>query len=164
MLLDHIAFRVKDKRTTARMFVDYFGYLIQDEFNIDFDDGTKATCLALGQPKERNQPEIFISDGDPGSIVGKWVAATRGGVGGIHHLAWRVDSVRDTMDKWRRYKMAQFTTDKPIECPGLVQVFTTEHPLAGVVFEFIQRTDKGFCAQNVKALMESSAKKPTEES
>lgn len=60
-------------------------------------------------------------------------------VGGIHHLAWRVSSVEETMDKFRRYKMAQFTTDRPIECPGLVQVFTTEH--------------------NVKRLMESSAPK-----
>lgn len=162
MMLDHIALRVRDKRATARMFVDYFGYLITDEFNIDFDDGTKASCLALSKPKTE-QPEIFISDGEPNSIVGKWVAAHGGGVGGIHHLAWRVDSVPDTMDRWRRYKMAQFTTDKPIECPGLVQIFTTEHPLAGVVFEFIQRTDKGFCAQNVKALMQSSENKPIED-
>lgn len=162
MILDHIAFRVRDRVTTARMFTEHFNYLIQDEFDIKFDDGSGARCLALGQHKDNNQPEIFISDGDPNSIVGKWVAAHGGGNGGIHHLAWRVSSVQDTMDKWRRYKMAQFTTDKPIECPGLIQVFTTEHPLVGVIFEFIQRTDKGFCAQNVKALMESSAKKPTE--
>lgn len=155
MELDHIALRVANKLATARMFVDYFGYLITDEFNIDFDNGTKASCLALSKPVT-TQPEIFISDGEAGSIVGDWVTA-RGGIGGIHHLAWRVSSVEDTMAKFRRYKIAQFTTDKPIECPGLVQIFTTEHPLAGTVFEFIQRGEKGFCAANVKKLMESSA-------
>lgn len=159
MKLDHIAFRVKDRKATARLFVDYFGYLISDEFNIDFDDGSKASCFALTKMDDKTQPEIFISDGQPSSIVGKWVAAHGNGNGGVHHLAWRVDSVQDTMDKFRRYKMAQFTTDKPIECPGLVQIFTTEHDLTGTIIEFIQRTDKGFCAANVKALMESSAPK-----
>jgi hypothetical protein len=38
-------------------------------------------------------PEIFVSDGSPGSIVGDWVAA-RGGVGSIHHLAYQVPSVK----------------------------------------------------------------------
>lgn len=157
MKLDHIAFRTRDRKATARLFVDFFGYLIVDEFHINFDDGTKASCYALSKPEDKTQPEIFISDGEPNSIVGRWVAAHSNGSGGVHHLAWRVTSVQDTMDKLRRYKMAQFTTDKPIECPGLVQIFTTEHDLAGTIFEFIQRTDKGFCAANVKALMESSA-------
>jgi 4-hydroxyphenylpyruvate dioxygenase-like putative hemolysin len=155
MILDHIALRVANRLATARFFVDGLGYLIADEFDIVHDNGERAKCYAL---TKKDNPEIFISDGTPGSIVGKWVAEHKG-IGGVHHLAWRVDSVPDSMEKWRRYKMAQFTTDKPIECPGLVQIFTTEHPLTGVVFELIQRTDKGFCAQNVKALMESSAPK-----
>lgn len=155
MMIDHIAFRVKDKLTTARFFVDYFGYLISDEFHIDFDNGTKASCFAL---TKKGQPEFFISDGEPGSIVGDWVK-DRKDVGGIHHIAWRVDSVLDAMAKFRRYKMAQFTSDKPMECPGLIQIFTTEHDLTGITMEFIQRTGKGFCAQNVKALMESSEPK-----
>lgn len=161
MILDHIAFRVRDRKATAQFFVNFFGYLIMDEFHIDFDDGSKASCYALSKVGDKSQPEIFISDGQPNSIVGKWVAAHSNGNGGVHHLAWRVASVPDTVDKLRRYKMAQFTTDKPIECPGLVQIFTTEHALTGTIFEFIQRTDKGFCAANVKALMESSAPKDT---
>lgn len=159
MKLDHLALRVRDRKATARLFVDFFGYLIVDEFHIDFDDGSKASCYALSKPDDKSQPEIFISDGEPNSIVGRWVIAHAGGNGGVHHLAWRVDSVQSTMDKFRHYKMAQFTTDKPIECPGLVQIFTTEHSLTGTIMEFIQRTDKGFCAENIKKLMESSAPK-----
>ena len=100
-------------------------------------------------------PEIFISDGDPGSIVGQWVAA-RGGVGGIHHLAYQVDSVEATMRKWREKGFAEFSTDDVLRCPDLVQVFTKPSQLTGVIYEFIERGKHGFCADNVKNLMTST--------
>ena len=40
-------------------------------------------------------PEIFVSDGPPGSIVGDWVA-NRGNIGGVHHVAYQVDDVEKT--------------------------------------------------------------------
>jgi len=43
-------------------------------------------------------PEIFVSDGPEGSIVGDWVAA-RGGVGGVHHIAYQVEDVAGTMQE-----------------------------------------------------------------
>jgi 4-hydroxyphenylpyruvate dioxygenase-like putative hemolysin len=51
---------------------------------------------------------------------------------------------------------AEFTSDKPMECPGLKQCFTKPSELTGVIFEFIERQEFGFCQQNVKALMEST--------
>ena len=42
MRLDHIAYRVKDRYKTARFFKDAFGYTIGTEFQIEFDDGSKA--------------------------------------------------------------------------------------------------------------------------
>src|SRR3954469_6755508 len=115
MRLDHIAYRVADRHRSAEFFIQAFGYHLQTEFKIDFDDGSAAKCLALEPPEKpvldngfavpvlpwsttmphgddqvayHLAPEIFISDGDPGSIVGQWVAA-RGGIGGIHHLAYQ---------------------------------------------------------------------------
>ena len=100
MRLDHIAYRVKDRYKTSDFFNHAFGYSIGTEFQIEFDDGSKADCLALVPPEERHPltqewnvllsdksegdksvnfhsyhapPEIFVSDGTKGSIVGDWV-------------------------------------------------------------------------------------------
>jgi 4-hydroxyphenylpyruvate dioxygenase-like putative hemolysin len=100
-------------------------------------------------------PEIFVSDGTPGSIVAEWVAA-RAGVGGIHHLAYQVESVQQVMEEWRAKGYAEFTTEAPLTCPGLTQVFTKPSELTGVIYEFIERGEHGFCKDNVKALMEST--------
>lgn len=175
--LDHIAYRVANRKKTARFFIDSFGYQFQTEFEIEFADGSKAKCIALeppervaadapwrsfapayGSPQEQEYhmpPEIFISDGDPRSIVGQWVAA-RGGTGGIHHLAYQVNSVAETMRQWQEKGYAEFTTKDPLTCPDLTQVFTKPSELTGVIYEFIERGKHGFCVDNVKDLMEST--------
>jgi len=180
MRLDHIAYRTKDRYKTASFFKDSFGYSVGTEFQIKFDDGSKADCLALGPPEIRHPdtslwthhslqstphgpikaeyhapPEIFISDGSLGSIVGDWVEE-RGGVGGVHHFAYQVDDVESTMHSWRQLGYAEFLSDAPLECPGLVQVFTKPSELTGIIYELISRTGKGFCETNVKGLMEST--------
>lgn len=176
MRLDHIAYRVADRHKTAKFFIDAFGYKIQQEFTIDFGDGQTAQCIALEPPEKvmhlapwvhhllagfttvqeyHLPPEIFVSDGTPGSIVGEWVAA-RGGVGGIHHMAYQVESVEKTMQEWQDKGYAEFTSDKPMTCPGLTQVFTKPSSLTGVIYEFIEREEFGFCQKNVKSLMEST--------
>jgi hypothetical protein len=122
MRIDHLAFRVADRKKTVEFFQKALGYRIQTEFAINFTDDDVARCFALEPPEklelpvsilpwvysgliytggsekwdgghryqeivkptvERSQeyhmpPEIFVSDGTPGSIVGDWVAA-RGG-------------------------------------------------------------------------------------
>lgn len=185
MRLDHCAYRVKDRVKTAQFFIDAFGYRIQEEFEIPFDDGSKAKCIALEPPEKvagslwqseglmilndnvqsdinaipvyHLAPEIFVSDGDPESIVGQWVAS-RGGIGGIHHLAYQVESVQAKMDEWKAKGYAEFTTDAPLTCEdeSLVQVFTKPSSLTGVIYEFIERGAHGFCKANVKQLMEST--------
>jgi len=102
-------------------------------------------------------PEIFVSDGEKGSIVGDWVDE-RGGVGGVHHIAYQVDDVEAVMHSWKQMGYAEFYSDKPLECPGLVQVFTKPSELTGVIYELIKRDGKGFCEDNVKGLMESTRK------
>lgn len=183
MRLDHIAYRVADRHKTAQFFVDAFGYRIQTEFTINFDDGTTAKCIALEPPEKPNgnfalpwtmesaagvcpendftgagyhlPPEIFVSDGTPNSIVGQWVAA-RGGIGGIHHMAYQVESVADKMKEWREKGYAEFTTEEPLTCPDLTQCFTKPSALTGVIYEFIERGKHGFCSENVRSLMEST--------
>ena len=180
MRLDHIAYRVKDREITARFFEEAFGFQTGEAFQIDFEDGTCARCIAM-VPPERNlnhlfpwtameiesttqasqeyhiAPEVFISDGEPDSVVGKWVAA-RNGVGGIHHLAYQVDSVEAKMQEWREKGYAEFTTQDPLTCPGLTQAFTQPSALTGVIYEFIEREpqNQGFCKDNVKDLMNST--------
>lgn len=100
-------------------------------------------------------PEIFVSDGTTGSIVDTWVK-TRGDVGGIHHLAYQVDSVQTKMDEWKAKGYAEFASEQPLTCPGLVQVFSKPSALCGVIFEFIERSDYGFCRESVRSLMLSS--------
>jgi catechol 2,3-dioxygenase-like lactoylglutathione lyase family enzyme len=181
MRLDHIAYRVKDRYKTARLFIDCFGYRldedIPDGFKIEFEDGSFADCLVLLPPEQISKntpwmaehyfdheyvnyhiaPEIFISDGTNDSIVGKWVKE-RSGVGGIHHMAFQVDSVEEKMKEWQEKGYVEFATAEPLSCPGLVQVFTKPSELTGVIYELIEREEDGFCKDNVKALMESTKK------
>lgn len=180
MRLDHIAYRVANKEKTAAFFKKAFGYKEQCVFDLEFDDGTKCECIALEPPEKvenalwtwvtvpnggKNNlkepccyhmaPEIFVSEGQPDSIVGKWVAE-RNGIGGIHHIAYQVDDVEATMEEWKEKGYAEFCSEKPLTCPGLTQVFTKPSELTGVIYEFIKRENQGFCKDNVKSLMEST--------
>lgn len=154
--------------------------LVNGGFNLKFPDGSTTDCLVLEPPEKVTNalwshvefpnghanhldkpvtyhlaPEIFISDGEPGSIVGDWVAA-RGNIGGIHHIAYQVESVANTMEKWKEAGYAEFCSDKPMVCPGLTQIFTKPSELTGVIYELIEREDQGFCKENVIDLMSST--------
>ena len=189
MRLGHIAYRVKDRHKTGLFFEKAFGYKLGTSFEIKFDDGSHADCLALIPPETRHEetgswihkalmethyagpgdplhtikceyhapPEIFVSDGGKGSIVGDWVSE-RGGVGGIHHIAYQVDSVEEVMKEWKEKGYAEFYTEEPIVCkdPNLTQVFTKPSELTGVIYEFINREGVGFCKDSVKELMQST--------
>jgi len=171
MRIDHIAYRVADRVKSAQFFIDALGYKIQTTFELEFDDGSTTSCIALAPPEKLDThpwthliggvmemhcpPEVFVSDGPSDSIVGKWVAA-RDGVGGIHHIAYQVDSVSETMKEWREKGYAEFTTDEPLTCPDLVQCFTKPSSLTGTIYEFIERGAHGFCVENVKDLMNST--------
>ncbi len=97
---------------------------------------------------------MFISEGTPGSIVDRWVDI-HGGVGAVHHMAYRVANVQDTMDQMRDDGV-EFLSEKPLTCEGLAQVFTKPDPRTGIIYEFIERETQGFCIDNVKDLMEST--------
>ena len=182
MRLDHIAYRVDDRHKTASFFKKAFSYTLGTEFQIEFDDGSKADCLALVPPEVRHPdtglwshsvlsaapygpvkpeyhapPEIFVSDGSEGSIVSDWVDE-RGGVGGVHHIAYQVEDVKAVMDEWKEKGYAEFYSEEPITCkdPDLTQVFTKPSELTGVIYEFINREGAGFCKDSVKKLMEST--------
>ncbi len=100
-------------------------------------------------------PEIFISEGSEGSIVDDWVKS-RGGVGGIHHLAYQTDDVIAKMKEFQNNGWAEFSSNEPMKCEGIEQIFSKPNIL-GVVIEFIHRTGTvGFCKENVKALMQST--------
>jgi len=186
MRLDHIAYRVSDRYKTADFFIKVFGYKIAEEFPIQFEDETWAKCLVLTPPEKIDDkfqhfthsyypqkgfwesqenghieykyhlaPEIFISDGSTGSIVKDWVNQ-RDGVGGIHHLAYQVDSVEKKVKEMKELGFFEFTTEAPIKCEGLTQIFTKPSELTGVIYEFIERTKQGFCKDSVKELMNST--------
>jgi len=180
MRLDHIAFRVPDRQATAKFLIDAFEYRVQTEFEIHFNEEKteSALCIALQPPdrltdKSRKvpfthclpmgylsqeyhlSPEIFVSEGTPGSIVDEWVK-NRGGIGGVHHFAYQVESVEEKMKEWQENGWAEFASNRPLTCPGLVQVFTKPHPMTGIIYEFIERGEHGFCEENVKDLMIST--------
>ncbi len=175
MRLDHYAIRCHDRLKAAQFYVEAFGYKIQEHFEIDLDDGQKAKCVALTPPEAgtvdalsiglepmtygvfHKPPEVFISDGTPDSVVGKWVAKYGGGIGQIHHVAYAVEDVTSTMRLWKKNGWAEFTTEEPIYSEELIQCFTKPHPFTGVTYEFIKRLGNvGFNKNNVKALMQST--------
>lgn len=182
MRLDHLAYRVQDRFKAANTLKAMLGYSVATEFDIKFDDGSTAECIAMTPPEKNNPidkiiaipwttrsagiekpiehhlaPEIFISDGSEDSIVGEWVRS-RGGVGGIHHAAYQVDNIDDVVEKWRSAGI-EFLSDSIIDCPedDLRQIFTKPmEVMGGIIFELIERGEKGFCQNSVKNLMNST--------
>lgn len=173
--LDHIAFRVHrdNHEKTCEMFVNLFGYEIVDKFEPEFPDGTtQSTICTVLSPKglkaseaprviEQNgvryqtMPDLFISSSsDPNSVVAKYVA-NRDSVGGVHHLAYAVDSVDGTMKTFKDAKFA-FLTEKPLVCEELTQTFSKPSDLVNVIFEFIERRQASFCKSSVGKLMDST--------
>jgi len=151
MRLDHTAYRVADKEEARKFFMECLGYTLQDTFDIEFDDGTSCECYAMTREGES---EIFVSQGEPGSIVANWVEKHGNG---IHHLAYEVANVNNAMAHWEAFGI-KFMSD-PITCDdgSLIQVFSQPDPITGIVYELIQKVGgKGFCKESVKSLMEST--------
>ena len=143
--LDHIALRVKD-RDAALKTKRLMGYTKAAEFRIQLDDGSVAESYALVHP---SSVEMFLSSGPAGSYIDNWVEA-RGGVGAVHHLAYAVDDVAATMKEWES-RGVKFCTNEPIVCP------CEPDPTTGLIYELITRNGHpGFCAENVKRLMNSA--------
>jgi 4-hydroxyphenylpyruvate dioxygenase-like putative hemolysin len=155
MKLDHIAFRVPNRDKTVNHLSRMFNYEVGAEFEINFDDNSKAQCKAL---VEDSLPEVFVSEGSRGSIVEKWIQNTPSEHGGIHHIAYKVENIDPIVKKWRDDGI-EFLSDDVIDCPDddLRQIFTKPQPLlGGIIIELIERGDKGFCENSVKELMEST--------
>lgn len=179
MRLDHIAYRVKSRKATVNQLSKVFGYRAVADFQPYGDDS--VMCSAMVPPERPKQvegtaglpffytmfmqnkpidyhfaPEIFVSEGKPDSVVGKWVSE-RSGIGGIHHVAYNVNNVAKVMQEWQT-KGIRFLSEEPLECEGVIQVFTQPLDwLGGVIVELISRTpEKGFCQDNVRALMDST--------
>jgi len=176
MRLDHVAYRVRNREKAVQFFKKCLGYDIapdlKEGFDIQFEDGTMAKCFALVPPESKSTcreriftgifgieahaaPEIFVSEGSDNSIVKEWVEKNGPG---IHHVAYEADSVEETMRQWSLQGI-EFMSEKPLTCPGLVQVFTKPHPITGMIYELIERDKHGFCKDNVKDLMISTKDK-----
>jgi len=150
-MLDHIAYRVKDRLAAVEQHKQ-LGYREETVFVVPFGDGSEARCSVM---IPLVGPEVFISEGTPGSIVDRWVD-NHGGVGAVHHIAYQSVNVQRTMDELKAQGV-QFLSDAPLTCPGLVQVFTKPDPTTGIIYEYIERHgENGFCEENVKDLMEST--------
>jgi len=160
MKLDHIAYRVRSRDATVWFFKS-LDYEIEEEFQIDFDDGSKAECMVMAptslQLETHEEAKLFISQGTPGSIVDEWVRE-RGKAGGVHHMAYEVEDVEQTMAEMSAQGI-EFLSDEPLSCEGLIQVFTKPSPLTSIIYEFISYTNaerRAFCRDNIKDLMEST--------
>jgi len=153
MILDHIAYRVKNRDKTA----DFLHKTLKYNTEITFDNASTAECLVLKSLSEGN-PEVFVSDGTEDSIVGEWVKNHRNGQGGIHHLAYKVQNIETHVAEWKQNGV-EFLTNDIIDCPedNMKQIFTKPlSVLGGVIIELIEREDKGFCQNSVKDLMNST--------
>jgi len=110
-------------------------------------------------------PEIFLSspkEDAPGNIIYDWCKA-HGNM--LHHLAFNVSEgqLEAEQKRWLDNGWCEsFSTDKPITCDnGLKQLFTPPSQLFGIVFELLERKDRGFCAGNLKEIFLSSARADT---
>jgi 4-hydroxyphenylpyruvate dioxygenase-like putative hemolysin len=147
--LDHLALRLINKEEASKV-LNLFGYILEDKFELDFGESGKAESYVMSSYKT---PEIFMSDGDKDTVIGEWV--DKHGPG-IHHVALVSDNIyNDVADL--KAKGIEFTTPDVLVCDDLKQIFTKPIDcLGGLIIELIERKTKGFCAGNVKAIMDST--------
>ena len=116
--------------------------MIQRSINNLIDNAIKyGDKVNIELSKNNNNLFIKIEDNGPG----------------IHHISYEVDSVAETMKRWKDEQGIKFLSEEPLTCPGLTQVFTEPHPVTGIIYELIERESQGFCQENVKDLMESTS-------
>jgi len=153
--LDHHAIRVLDREAAATR-LTLMGYWIVADFDLVLEDGSTAKSYAMAHSLN---PEIFVSSGPEGSKIHRWVEK-HGGKGAVHHIAYAVDSVAETMAEWLNEGVV-FDRKEPLVCPcetPLVQIFTEEDPATGMIYELIERNGHpGFCQANVARLMGGSS-------
>lgn len=177
-VIDHLAFRTIDRAACVKFFVDALGYIHKEDFEVKFDEEGKdiATCSVLA-PDEHSgldipslvsmsnicyvrPSEVFVSQGNKGSIVGDWCDKRDGS--GLHHIALRVpegSTVEEEMEIWKLKGWAEdFTSPQPFKCKNddMVQIFTKPSKLTGIVFELISRKERGFCRENLLQLFNST--------
>jgi 4-hydroxyphenylpyruvate dioxygenase-like putative hemolysin len=144
MKIDHYALRVHDRKDASNYF-RALGFKRTQEFMLFLPNGL-AESIAMEGPDF----DVFISDG-PG--LGQWLHDYGPG---IHHIAYAVDSVEDTVLHWLTMGI-KFQTEV-LTCPcdePMKQIFTTEK--FGVCHELIERNGHpGFCLENVRRLMEGT--------
>lgn len=158
-ILDHLAIRCNNKEETAQYYINFLGYYQTDTFDIDIkSDGKLIHSIVLAHPNKQN-PELFISDGDEGSIIDDWIKESGTG---LHHMAFKVEKgfLDHVINQWRS-RGIEFTTEEPITCPdgSLRQIFTKPGKYDNIVTELLERSDKGFCRENVAALVLSTAER-----
>lgn len=150
--IDHIAFRVEDLEKAIAFYTQVMGCEVADRFFIDFQDGTKARCAALNA----GTIQIFLSEGiGEGGVVKEWVKKHGNA---LHHIAYAVDDLPAAVEEARKHGV-EFLSEKQIENDDLIQIFSRPIEETGVIHELIQRKHpgaKGFAAENVKQLMDST--------
>ena len=60
MRLDHIAYRVANRKKTTDFFLDAFGYKVEDDFELLFPNKETARCYALTPPERGKYIDILI--------------------------------------------------------------------------------------------------------
>jgi methylmalonyl-CoA/ethylmalonyl-CoA epimerase len=151
--LDHIAFRVTEVKTVVDFYTKTLGFQIVQEMEMDFG-GTKAYSNVLNLPGTSFY--TFVDQGlDPDNIITKWVEKYGSG---LHHMAYLVDDIKTASDSLRNQGMT-FTTEKVVDTGGgLKQLFSTPHPVTGVITEIIERYQENvfFVQENVIELIKST--------
>jgi catechol 2,3-dioxygenase-like lactoylglutathione lyase family enzyme len=151
--LDHIAFRVSEVKPVVDFYVNTLGFRVVQEMEMDLG-GSKAYSNVLNLPGVPFY--IFVDQGmDEENIITKWVDKFGSR---LHHMAYLVKDIQTASEVLRQKGMV-FTTDEVIDTGGgLKQLFTTPHPITGVITEIIQRykDDVFFVQENVIQLIKST--------
>ena len=178
--VDHLAFRTLSRDKAIKFFIDALGYRQADQFSIFFDGEEIPTQCSVLEPSDRHKgnilwtvmipcgsdelqeyvlsPEIFVSEGPINSIVHNWCLSHHGA--GVHHIALQIPddtTVDKEMKLWQDMGWCEgFSTNEPIRCKELTQVFSKPSLCIGVIFELLERKEAGFCRASVHKLMLST--------
>lgn len=166
MRLDHVAYRVADRKSPPGFSWKPLDTGFSKSSPLTLARGKRPSASPLNRPKNPWKDAMGVGQLSPcpGDFRFRWKSwfhCRRLGQGpgrdwGHSPYGLYGRFRRKTMEEWRAKGLAEFTSQQPLTCPGLTQVFTKPSELTGIIYEFIEREEYGFCKDNVRALMEST--------
>lgn len=130
MMIDHVAFAVRDLRDALRVYAEVLGLELECEELVE-EQKAMVAVFPIGDVKIE-----LLQSTDPDGPVGRFIEK-RGE--GMHHIAFRVDDIEATLEELRAKGLRLIDDEPRIGAGGAKIAFIHPKSTNGVLIELVER-------------------------